>query len=65
LVSEQFPSGKQFNYWKEIMDHARVGIPQFNGERYALWSKKIQTYIHAHGFDVWKSVVDGYCYPIS
>ena len=45
------------------MDHAKVGIPQFNGEKYALWSNKIQTYIHAHGFDVWQSMVDGYKAP--
>jgi hypothetical protein len=45
------------------MDHTRVGIPQFNGEKYALWRKKIQTYIQAHGFDVWKSMVDGYKSP--
>jgi hypothetical protein len=45
------------------MDHTRVGVPQFNGENYALWSKKIQTYIQEHIFDVWKSVVDGYKAP--
>jgi hypothetical protein len=30
---------------------------------YALWSRRMKTYVQAHGFDVWKSVVDGYKEP--
>ena len=36
------------------------GIPQFDGKNYALWRRRMKTYVHAQGFEVWKSVVDGY-----
>jgi hypothetical protein len=42
------------------MDYARIGVPQFDGENYALWSKRMKTYIQAQGFDVWREIVDGY-----
>jgi hypothetical protein len=35
-------------------------IPQFDGQKYAFWSIRMKTYIQAHGFQVWKSIVDGY-----
>jgi hypothetical protein len=39
------------------------GIPQFDGHNYALWRRRMKTYVQAHGFEVWKSVVDGYKEP--
>jgi hypothetical protein len=36
------------------------GIPYFDGNKYAFWSKRMKTYIHSHGFETWQSVVDGY-----
>jgi hypothetical protein len=35
------------------------GIPQFDGHKYAFW----MAYIHAQGFEIWQSVVDGYTAP--
>jgi hypothetical protein len=39
------------------------GIPQFDEQKYAFWSIRMRTYIHAHGFQFWKSIVDGYTTP--
>jgi hypothetical protein len=39
------------------------GIPQFDGQKYAFWSIRIKTYIHAQGFEIWKSIIDGYTVP--
>jgi hypothetical protein len=39
------------------------GIPQFNGQKYAFWSIRMKTYIQAQGFEIWKSIVDGYTTP--
>jgi hypothetical protein len=39
------------------------GIPQFDGHKYAFWSIRMKTYIQAHGFQVWQSIVDGYTTP--
>jgi hypothetical protein len=36
------------------------GIPQFVGQKYAFWIIRMETYIQAQGFQVWKSIVDGY-----
>jgi hypothetical protein len=41
------------------------GIPQFNGQKYAFWSIRMKTYIQAHGFEIWQSIVDGYTTPTS
>jgi hypothetical protein len=39
------------------------GIPQFDGQKYDFWSIRMKTYIQAHGFQVWQSIVDGYIAP--
>jgi hypothetical protein len=39
------------------------GIPQFDGQKYAFWSIRMKTYIQAQGFEIWKSIVDGYTVP--
>jgi hypothetical protein len=54
---------KQFNHWKEIMEYAKIGAPRFDGHNYAFWNKRMKTFLQAQGFDVWKSVVDGYTTP--
>jgi len=41
------------------MDYSKIGIPQFDGEYYALWIKRMKAHIHALGFDVWLSMADG------
>ena len=40
------------------------GIPQFDGHKYAFWSIRMKTYIHAQGFEIWQSIVDGYTTPV-
>ena len=39
------------------------GIPQFDGQKYTFWRKRMKTYIQAQGFEIWKSIVDGYKEP--
>jgi hypothetical protein len=39
------------------------GLPQFDGQKYVFWIIWMKKYIHAHGFQVWKSIVDGYTTP--
>jgi hypothetical protein len=39
------------------------GIPHFDGQKYVFWSIRMRAYIHAQGFQVWKSIVDGYTTP--
>jgi hypothetical protein len=45
------------------MEYAKIGVPQFDGKNYAFWSRRMKTYIQAHGFDIWQVVVDGYITP--
>jgi hypothetical protein len=45
------------------MDHASIWLPQFDGENYAFWSRRMKPCIQAQGFDVWRLVVDGYKEP--
>ena len=37
--------------------------PLFNGEGYALWKIRMKKFMLCLGFDIWKSVVDGYTAP--
>jgi hypothetical protein len=46
------------------MDYSNIGILQFSGEYYSFCSRRMKTHIHALGFDVWRSMVDGYKAPI-
>jgi hypothetical protein len=39
--------------------------PFFNGGGYALWKIRMKNFMLALGFDIWKSVVDGYTAPTS
>ena len=39
------------------------GIPQFDGQKYAFWRIRKKTYIQAQGFQVWRSIADGYTAP--
>ena len=39
------------------------GIRLFDGHKYAFWSIMMKTYIHAQGFQVSQSIVDGYIAP--
>jgi hypothetical protein len=47
----------------ESTNSYKNGIPQFDGQKYAFWSIRMKTYIHAQGFQVWQSIVDGYTTP--
>jgi hypothetical protein len=47
----------------ESTNSYKNGIPQFDGQKYAFWSIRMKAYIQAHGFQVWKSIVDGYIAP--
>jgi hypothetical protein len=53
----------KFDQWKEIMDYSMIWIPQFDGEDYAFCNRIMKTHIHALGFDVSRSLVDGYKAP--
>jgi hypothetical protein len=44
----------------ESTNSYKNGIPHFDGKKYAFWSIRMRTYIQAQGFQVWKSIVDGY-----
>jgi hypothetical protein len=39
------------------------GIPQFDGQKYEFWRRRMKKYIQAHGFEIWQSIVDGYKEP--
>jgi hypothetical protein len=39
------------------------GIPPFDAKKDSFWSRRMKTYVQSQGFDVWKSVVDGYKEP--
>jgi hypothetical protein len=47
----------------ESTNSYKNGIPQFDGQKYAFWSIRMKTFIQAHGFQVWQSIVDGYTAP--
>jgi hypothetical protein len=42
------------------MEHAKIGAPWFDGQNYAFWNKRMQTFLQTQIFDVWQSIVDGY-----
>jgi hypothetical protein len=66
LVSEWLPSEISLTTERKIMERNNLyknGIPQFDGQKYAFWSLRMKTYIHAHGFEIWQSIVDGYTVP--
>jgi hypothetical protein len=66
LVLEQVPSEISLTTERLIMESTNLyknGIPQFDGQKYAFWIIRIKTYIHAHRFQVWKSIVYGYTVP--
>jgi hypothetical protein len=63
LVSEKVPSEISLTIERYIMESTnsyKNGIPQFDGHKYVFWSIRMKTYIQAHGFQVWQSIVDGY-----
>jgi hypothetical protein len=63
LVSDKVPSGNSLTTQRHIMESNSMyknGIPQFGGHNYAFSSRRMNTYVQAQGFDVWKSIVDGY-----
>jgi hypothetical protein len=43
--------------------HIPNGIPPFNGNNYAYWSKRIQNFLISLGVDIWLSFVNGYKVP--
>jgi hypothetical protein len=47
----------------ESTNSYKNGIPQFDGQKYAFWSIRMRTYIQEQGFQVCKSIVDGYTTP--
>ena len=47
----------------ESTNSYKNGIPQFDGQKYAFRSIRMRTHIQAQGFQVWKSIVDGYTTP--
>ena len=50
----------------QIIDNNNMyknGIPQFDGQKYAFFSRRMKTYIQAQGFEIWQSIVDGYKEP--
>jgi hypothetical protein len=44
----------------ESTNSYKNGIPLFDRQKHAFWSIRMRTYIQAHAFQVWQSIVDGY-----
>ena len=38
-------------------------VPRFDGSNYVYWSKRMSAYLVSQGYDIWKSVRDGYKEP--
>jgi hypothetical protein len=47
----------------ESTNSYKNGIPQFDGHKYVFGSIRMRTYMQAHRFQVWQSIVDGYTSP--
>jgi hypothetical protein len=47
----------------ESTNSYKNGIPHFDGHKYVFWRIRMKTYIQAQGFEIWKSIVDGYTVP--
>jgi hypothetical protein len=45
------------------MESTNNGTPNFDGRDYAFWSRRMKTFIQTQGFDVWKTIVNGYKSP--
>jgi hypothetical protein len=45
------------------MDYAIIWVPRFDGDNYLFWRRSMQTHLKSQGYDVWKTVVDGYKAP--
>jgi hypothetical protein len=61
LVSKQVPSEISLTTERQIMERNNMyknGIPQFDGQKYAFWSRRMKTYIQVQRFEIWKLVVD-------
>jgi hypothetical protein len=63
LVSEKVLQENSLTTGRKIMEYTKIGVPMFDGQNYSFWNKRMKTFLQAHGFDVWKSVVDGYTTP--
>jgi hypothetical protein len=52
---------------RKIMDIQEVyfedRVPLFNGSNFSHWSIRMRHFSQAHGFDIWKSILDGYTTP--
>jgi hypothetical protein len=52
---------------RKIMDIHEVysadGVPLLNVSNFAHWKIRMRAFLQAHGFDIWKSVLDGYTTP--
>jgi hypothetical protein len=45
------------------MEFTENGVPMFDGQsglKYEMWSIRTRTFLEAHGYDIWYSVVTGY-----
>ena len=47
----------------ESTNSYKNGIPHFDGQKYVFFSIRMKTYIQAHVFEIWQSIVDGYTVP--
>jgi hypothetical protein len=45
------------------MEYVKIGAPMFDDLKCTFWNKRMKNVLHVEGFDVWKSVVDGYTTP--
>jgi hypothetical protein len=55
LVSEQVPSGISLTIARKIMEYTMFGVPQFdgqNGQRFEMWSIRMNKFLEAQGYDV-------------
>jgi hypothetical protein len=58
---------KSLTIGRKVIDIQEVystdGVPLFNGSNFSHWSIRMRTFLQAHGFDIWKSILDGYTTP--
>jgi hypothetical protein len=47
------------------MEYAKIEALVFDSQNFTFWNKRMKTFLQTEGFDVWKSVVDGYKTPFT
>jgi hypothetical protein len=54
------PSENKLITGRNIMEYAKIGVPQLNGQSYSYWNTKMKSFLGELGFDIWHRIVIGY-----